>query len=187
MENVYERAAMLKARELGLLNQARFAADVLGARDLGRRMDEAGSRRSFRLTSAYQSAMGTLERRGAALAKEGNGTPSDPALDRKRVVLARLRAQSSERTPSPEDLALAATVLPGEESHDDPLLGVTPAAPPSATPVPASNDRGVSDAAALHRLDPPPRSVADVRKRMGWGTARASAALRDYREEADRG
>ncbi|MFT3832869.1 MAG: AAA family ATPase [Micropruina sp.] len=38
------------------------------------------------------------------------------------------------------------------------------------------------DVEELDRLDPPPTSFRDVRERMGWGQARAEAALRTYRE-----
>jgi hypothetical protein len=189
-ENVYERAAVAKARELGLLSKPRFAAEVLAARDMGRRMDAAQPYPSFRLTSAYQSAMGALERRGAALAKERTGAPS--AGSRKAERLREMRADAAAHR------ARMDAGLPAFDEEEYPRLSPagaravqSPDGPrtvtPTVTPPAAGNAAGNDDVELLQELDPPPRSVADVRDRLRWGTGRASAALRAYREEADRG
>lgn len=39
------------------------------------------------------------------------------------------------------------------------------------------------DAEKLRRLDPPPRTVRDVKARLHWGSTRASEALRAYRRQ----
>jgi hypothetical protein len=189
-ENVYERAAVAKARELGLLSKPRFAAEVLAARDMGRRMDAAQPYPSFRLTSAYQSAMGALERRGAALAKERTASPS--AGSRKAERLREMRADAAahrermgaglpafDREEHPRVSPAEARAM---HSLDGPGCG-TAAGTGAGT---AAGTAG-TDAAALGQLDPPPQSRRDVMDRLGWGTSRASAALRAYREEADRG
>lgn len=41
-----------------------------------------------------------------------------------------------------------------------------------------------ADVAALDRLDPRPASVNDVKKRMGWGSDRATDALRGWRSRS---
>lgn len=45
----------------------------------------------------------------------------------------------------------------------------------------ATDNRVAADADALDHLDPPPSSVADVRRRMPWGTDRARVALAEWR------
>lgn len=38
------------------------------------------------------------------------------------------------------------------------------------------------DLAELHALDPPPTSVRDVKNRLGWGSERATLALKVFRD-----
>ena len=45
----------------------------------------------------------------------------------------------------------------------------------------AEHEATMADVLALAALDPPPRSQPDVKKRMGWGSARAQAALTAHR------
>ncbi|WP_353109447.1 recombinase RecA [Gordonia sp. (in: high G+C Gram-positive bacteria)] len=45
----------------------------------------------------------------------------------------------------------------------------------------ADDQAPLADVAALSRLDPPPGTVRDVKDRMGWGSVRASTALRGFR------
>lgn len=50
---------------------------------------------------------------------------------------------------------------------------------PSAAPA--------EDVAALQALDPEPASVRDVKERLGWGTNKASIALKVFRQQVSTG
>lgn len=58
-------------------------------------------------------------------------------------------------------------------------LGWKVVPPALADPIPGPT----GDAAEVARLDPPPQSVNDVKQRLGWGSDRASAALRFWRSD----
>lgn len=53
--------------------------------------------------------------------------------------------------------------------------GAAEAAPRGAVPI--------EDVTELDALDPEPTSVRDVKRRLGWGTARSLAALNAWREQ----
>ncbi|MRX45326.1 hypothetical protein [Agromyces kandeliae] len=82
-------------------------------------------------------------------------------------------AQVVETTSTMKQAEVAAWVAVGQEEP--------------ATEVQHDSSRAHADVSALRRLVPPPRTVRDVKSRMGWGSGRASAALRAYRVRRDQG
>lgn len=54
---------------------------------------------------------------------------------------------------------------------------------PNGSEPPSGDLQAEVDALALNQLDPPPRSVRDVKERMKWRSERASSALRRWREQ----
>lgn len=142
--------------EVSALQTPRHAALVRLATTLAQQMDDSGGEPSTRLSAAYLSVLKDVGRVAAA---EKPGRDDND----KRAMLAQLRAGSSERPASPSAAVTRVTRVTR----------------------PASN-AGNGDAAELRTLTPPPHSIADIRERMKWGTRRASAALRAYREEETR-
>ncbi len=170
-DRLYERAAMTKARELGLTERPRFIADVLTARELGRQMDAAASSPSFRLTTSFQAAMGVLERRGAALAREVQASPTAGRSPKARLLQAmRERAAGGPRDDREADTPPVASGMSRRYRRGT----------GSGTGQPT---RTALDVELLTRLSPPPQSRRDVMERLSWGTGRASTALRIYRQE----
>lgn len=103
-------------------------------------------------------------------------SPGNGGKSRLRIVKDRhggLRAISASSTGEP--VAATFELMPG-------LATTWKFYAPTVT---EDEDQISEDVALLNKLDPAPKSVADVKKRCHWGQTRATAALNAYRDQLD--
>lgn len=163
MTEFYHAASLAsQIRETPELQGKQHAALVRLALTLARQMDTAGAEPSTRLSATYLSVLKDISR----IAAGSKSRTVDGG--RKRSALARMRAEASGRGAAP--------------TAEEPVTAVTHE---PATSESAGIGAGNADVEELRLLDPPPRSVKDVRERLRWGTTRASAAMRVFREEGN--
>lgn len=67
-------------------------------------------------------------------------------------------------------------------AHDDGTTSWHITAPDAAADAAQADSAPIDDIAELDSLDPEPASVRDVKDRLGWGSTRASTALRAWKE-----